>query len=228
MNYDNLINERTYRVVLLNRYIPTLIKSKNVIISCDHFDQMRDYFRQEGMHCLGLTPLDAGDYLRKFIVRVVGCEVSIDYFKPTSGEDIPGTKRCYIIRALGETNKEFVDNKNVYLINIRLFNKEGKLRKREEIIATYNGMVKELKEATHLSGLDLVGLNENNYLLINTEADTKVIGLQLIDLMIDKMRNTGKNKNIICFNEKIKMNKNTGEWDPYIWVKACQNNGTIY
>lgn len=229
MHFEELINERTYKVVLLTSFIPTLIKEGNVVISIDHYEEMREYFSQEAMKWHGYSVVDSSDFMRQFIEKIVGTKVSLDYFKTDGEFDIPGNKKCYILRIdKNKANKDFLNRNNIYLVNVEIFDKDGNVRKRSDMVMTYNALINELKKCAHLTAVDLVGLNEQNYLVVDEGGKPNATGLNLISLLIDKLRNAGEGKNIIVISENIKSKKNTGNWDPYVWVKQAQNNGILY
>lgn len=230
MVFYDLITERSYKVVLLTSFIPTLINTKKVVISVDHFEEMKKYFTQEA-YDKGIKGLDAEHYIHKYIVDIIGCEYTMDYLKTDEVGDSVGLKLCYVLEALGETNKEFVMRKNKYLINIDILDKDNNLREREELVAKYKSMVNELKRVVHATGIDIVGLNEFNYISLDTNKSINSISLNHIDYINEKIKENA-NFNIIVFNE---YNKNIRKkedqkkyWTAFIYVKNCQENGLLY
>lgn len=227
MNFEDLINERTYKIVLLTSFMPKLQQWGNTIISVRHYNDMQKYFAQEAIE-LGMSVHDSNEYMHNYIVRILGCEYVVEHYKPSDGDTAEGgTEMCYMLKAVSGKRYSYLWKKhNKFIINIDILNDKDELLERPKIIAAYRDLVDELKKAIHCTSIDIVGLTDFNYSTIDTGISLNKLGQNHIEYVTEKIAENS-NYNIFAINTRLKFKKNSKIWTAYDFVRDAQNRGLI-
>lgn len=222
MNFEDLINERTYKIVLLTGFMPKLQQWGNTVIAVKHYNDMQEYFAKEAIE-LGMSVHDSNEYMHQYIVKLLGCEYNIEYLKPDDG----GTEMCYKLTAVSNKRHDFLwKKKNKFIINVDILNAEDELLDRPKIVAAYRDLVQELRGALHCKYIDIVGLTDFNYSTIDTGISLNKLGQNHIEYVTEKIAEN-HNYNIFAINTRLKFKKNSKIWTAYDFVRDAQNRGLI-
>lgn len=227
MDFEELINERTYKIVLLTSFLNKLQQWGNTVIAVRHYNEMQKYFAKEAIE-LGIPVHESNEYMHTYIVKILGCDYTVEYFKPNDKElTEAGTEMCYVLRAVSDKRNDFLwKKKNKFIVNIDILNDKDELLERPKILGAYRDLLDELKGAIHCINIDIVGLTDFNYSTIDTGISLNKLGQNHIEYVTEKIEENS-NYNIFAINTRLKFKKKSKIWTAYDFVRDAQNRGLI-